>query len=818
MEWALSISKEEYIKHAEQVLKEFGLDPDTFMYSIEVTAEDYISRGYSIIPIAITKEGTGLEKKPLIRWKEYQNRRATMDEVRKWINEFKYFNIAIVTGKVSNLTVIDIDDKKIEEKFDKIKTAIVETGKGYQIYILGGRESKVICKDPDIRVKGDGGYVLAPPSVHPSGKLYRFLFGYDLDKISSDFDGILAIIKRFYKVEDKEERLVLSETEAEFEKPPLSYPCFVQAHKETPEGTRNETLFALGMMLYAQGFAPDYIWEYLKWFNKKYCKPPLDEKEVKNICKSIFKHGYIPTCKAIMKRLKPDCRGCVLNRFKKVEVQPEEEVMVKDEELEKYLPEGYDLFRDYQVQLIRDLKKALESGSAALNAPTGAGKTLVYYVVSRMLGVPTVVVLPNRALQDQVKEYGIVVVKGRANYICPIIGDKANLAPCVMKRNYKCDKECEYKIALEVAKKELEENGIVAVNFGNWWIFKDYLIGEDGVKIGLLVLDEAHLVVKYMSSPVRVKSNKIEDIKAELESLVVEREKLLDKLDMVSEKSEEYTKLAKEVDKIEQRIRKLRWLLQNEKYLLFYKKGDDWYAIVEEMGVINWLISKFRCLFVSATLPELPNITVVRSDKYITTRKNAPIVYFPIEKLTKTAYRKKGPAIFKLAANIIKMISNYYGENKVVVHVMDIDTTGREIARYLQPYKVKIHEKGSVDKTIEEFKRDDSRFLILAQMDTGLDFTFVRLQFIVNLPYANRGDPIWKAKAEKYGYEKAMEEYERTMVNKLIQLCGRVCRGRGDTGITIILDRKFGEVFEKHKDWFPEDFKNRLIFLTKSED
>ena len=106
MEWALSISKEEYIKHAEQVLKEFGLDPDTFMYSIEVTAEDYISRGYSIIPIAITKEGTGLEKKPLIRWKEYQNGRATMDEVRKWINEFKYFNIAIVTGKVSNLTVI----------------------------------------------------------------------------------------------------------------------------------------------------------------------------------------------------------------------------------------------------------------------------------------------------------------------------------------------------------------------------------------------------------------------------------------------------------------------------------------------------------------------------------------------------------------------------------------------------------------------------------------------------------------------------------------------------------------------------------------
>ncbi|RLI82626.1 hypothetical protein DRP04_03595 [Archaeoglobales archaeon] len=802
-----SISKEEYIKLAERFLKENGIDPEVFMLGIEGAIEEYLSIGFSVIPIAVAPP-SDLEKKPLIKWKEFQRRKPTKEEIQKWLDEFKLFNIAIVTGSVSNLTVLDFD---VDEDL-KLDTTTVKTGKGYQYYFEGVRKTEVICKSPDVRIKGESSYVLAPPSVHPTGKLYAFIPGKGLEKLKpvDDLDKIITKILRKYGIKKEEEK----SRSVEFEKPPLQFPCFLQAHKETPEGIRNETLFALGMMLYAQGFSdPMFLYNYLTWFNETYCKPPLDEKEVKSICRSILEHEYVPTCKAIMKRLKPNCKGCPLDRFKKIEPQPEEEKTTIDEELEVYLPLGYDVFRDYQPELIKKVKATLEKSSCALNAPTGVGKTVIALVVARWLGVPTLIVEPNKALQDQVaeKDPEVVVVKGRGNYYCPVTGKTADRAPCVIRRNYKCTVDCEHKIRINLAMNTLENKGIVCANFANWWLFRNY------VENILIIIDEAHLIVKQLSSPIKVRSNSVNDIQKEIEELEVEIEKLRDLVERYDEGSDEYDKIAKEIVKKQNKLRRLKWLIANQEYLLFFKKKNEWFAKVEEEAIAKWLAKAHWCLLMSATLPKL-DVPVIKSDAFVATRKNAPIVYFPIEKLTKTSQRRKGLSVLKFASSIIKLISNYYNGDKVVVHVMDIETTGREIARYLQPYKVKVHEKGTMDKTVEEFKNDDSRFLVIAQAHTGMDWPFVKLQFVVNLPYpGNPYDPEWKAYAEKYGWEKAREKYNREMVDALIQLCGRICRGREDTGITFILDRKFGEVFELYKDWFPEEFKQRLVFLTKPE-
>ena len=142
----------------------------------------YVSYDLSVIPL---KPG---EKVPIVRWEKYQQEAPTIDEIRKWF-EGANNNIAIVCGKVSgNLVVIDFDDTEIYEKFMKEiesdaelkdiieSTWLVKTGKGYHIYIRVDSDKPVkIGKMAKVDIKGEGGYVVAPPSLHPSGKRYEFV-------------------------------------------------------------------------------------------------------------------------------------------------------------------------------------------------------------------------------------------------------------------------------------------------------------------------------------------------------------------------------------------------------------------------------------------------------------------------------------------------------------------------------------------------------------------------------------------------------------------------------------------------------------------
>ncbi len=203
----------------------------------------------------------------------------------------------------------------------------------------------------------------------------------------------------------------------------------------------------------------------------------------------------------------------------------------------------------------------------------------------------------------------------------------------------------------------------------------------------------------------------------------------------------------------------------------------------------------------------------------VATKRNAPIIYYPVGKFTMHEYGKKGAEIFKVAANFMNIIFTYYtnkyGKIKAVIHVMNLDPTAKYTARFLHPRKVKIHEKGELDKTIREFIEGDYDYLIVASADSGYDFKGkeIPLQFILNLPYPDLEDPEWKARKEKFGEDEARRAYEEVVVRRIIQACGRICRGADDIGATFILDKKFGELYEKRENWFDENFKKRLIWL-----
>ena len=126
-------------------------------------ARSYRDAGYSVIPIEADS------KVPLISWKEYQQRLATDDELEFWFNRLDC-NIAIVTGHVSNLFVVDVDPRNggtaIINGQHLGRATTVTGGNGLHYYYSLVPEASV-CKPgiwKGVDLKSEGGYVLAPPS------------------------------------------------------------------------------------------------------------------------------------------------------------------------------------------------------------------------------------------------------------------------------------------------------------------------------------------------------------------------------------------------------------------------------------------------------------------------------------------------------------------------------------------------------------------------------------------------------------------------------------------------------------------------------
>lgn len=149
------------------------------MNAIQHAATRLLERGFSVFPLAPT------EKTPTKGFdlRTYQReRRATHQEVETWFGGQSGMlqNIGIATGQISGVFVVDCDT---EEAYEQVTekgipdTLTVTTARGVHLY-FAVPDFPVPCRAgllPGVDVRGNGGYVVAPPSTHPSGKRYQWL-------------------------------------------------------------------------------------------------------------------------------------------------------------------------------------------------------------------------------------------------------------------------------------------------------------------------------------------------------------------------------------------------------------------------------------------------------------------------------------------------------------------------------------------------------------------------------------------------------------------------------------------------------------------
>ena len=148
----------------------------------------YTSEGLNLIPLI---HG---DKKPAGEWKEHQQRRITKEELDRFFRSGTQHNIGVVCGAISdNLYVLDFDTEEIFHRFFT-KTdglTVVKTGRGYHVYFKAESPVKTLkIHDSEGReiatLKGEGSYVVAPPSRHPSGCYYEFIQRGEIPRLQGD--------------------------------------------------------------------------------------------------------------------------------------------------------------------------------------------------------------------------------------------------------------------------------------------------------------------------------------------------------------------------------------------------------------------------------------------------------------------------------------------------------------------------------------------------------------------------------------------------------------------------------------------------------
>jgi hypothetical protein len=179
------------------ILDDFIKDLEAQRKHLENYLEAYSGLGFSFVPARLGTKGSHY-----LQWGEYQSRRPSKEEVDRWLAEYKLFNVSVVCGKVSNVFVIDFDKKELYDEWLASlpedlrlevtrKCLITETGKGIHVYVRPEDPSLIPAPQTklgglDIDIRGEGSLALAPPSVHPSGKLYKLLSPLRLEPMPRD--------------------------------------------------------------------------------------------------------------------------------------------------------------------------------------------------------------------------------------------------------------------------------------------------------------------------------------------------------------------------------------------------------------------------------------------------------------------------------------------------------------------------------------------------------------------------------------------------------------------------------------------------------
>ena len=234
--------------------------------------------GWSVIPAGERA------KRPIIRWQRFQHQLPTVEELEHWYERWPNANLAVVTGEISGIVVVDIDPRHggaaslgdLEARHGALPETVesVTGGSGRHLYFAyPGRDVRNRAGlAPGIDLRGDGGCIIVPPSVHPSGKRYEWRPGHAPGELALATLPIWLEQPRFGSDGPRGHA--------------LDYWREI-AREGVRDGQRNSTIASFTGHLLWHDVDPDVIMELMLAWNRVRCRPPLEDEEVIRTVQSI---------------------------------------------------------------------------------------------------------------------------------------------------------------------------------------------------------------------------------------------------------------------------------------------------------------------------------------------------------------------------------------------------------------------------------------------------------------------------------------------------------------------------------------------------
>ena len=235
--------------------------------------------GWAVFPVS------SMTKKPLTPH-GCKDAKKSVGPIKAWWKKWPDASVGIATGSASGLIVIDedLDEDKGLNGYREVSawedvhgalpdTVRVITGRGgaHLYFKYDGSDIKNRAGLLDgVDVRGEGGYVVAPPSMHPNGTEYQWEESPDEIDLAEVDERVLELLGANSTTQTEQ---------AEFKLPDV-----------IPLGERNDTLFRLACSMQAQGLPDTAILAALKQTNETACAEPVGGDELEIICSSALKY------------------------------------------------------------------------------------------------------------------------------------------------------------------------------------------------------------------------------------------------------------------------------------------------------------------------------------------------------------------------------------------------------------------------------------------------------------------------------------------------------------------------------------------------
>lgn len=517
-------------------------------------------------------------------------------------------------------------------------------------------------------------------------------------------------------------------------------------------------------------------------------------------------------------------------------------------------PKWFESFRPPQIKAIEEICGSFESVDVVLlDAPTGAGKTLIAEICRQLLSVSGIYCCTQKTLQDQAARdfYWGKVIKGRSNYPTEsfprLFGGREALSCADCTKTPGVDDSCKWCSSVrlcpyERAKYDALSTPLAIAN-------TSYLLTECNgpgrfKNRGLAIIDEADVLeqelMRYVEFTVSSRAREryalptpkitvveswlpwIEEVTPILKERIfdISRDGDLDDIRTLRE-LRSLANMREGLGVVKGGLEDGTWVYTGDKEKIQFKPVGAKESGLGEKYLFphqkKWLLMTGTPVSPSFLMEEEigceRNYRVV-SIPYSWNVANRPVYINGVADLS--GKEKKPEEIEKLVESATSIVSAT--DHKVLIHTVSYDLAGimcdtlssrvgKPVFRYRDSF-----ERESI---ISKFRKSDGGIMVAPSMDRGVDLPdeLCRLQIVAKIPYPFLGDK--QIAKRRYTPRTGNLWYVIQAIRTLIQMTGRSIRSEDDWAETYILDKAFEGLWKEYKHLMPDWWRKGIKWMNK---